>query len=96
MDVYEAVRKSNIDVGGKVLEKNGVEFLSVASASSSRSKIWKKVVIRQEKGTPIQVKHVATVTLGPDFPTRSARQGRRGGRRRCGVDALRREPARRR
>src|SRR5687768_12463160 len=26
MDVYEAVRKSNIDVGGKVLEKNGIEF----------------------------------------------------------------------
>ena len=26
MDVYEAVRKSNIDVGAKVIENNGVEF----------------------------------------------------------------------
>jgi copper/silver efflux system protein len=39
-----------------------------------------KVVIRQEKGTPIQVKHVATVTLGPDF--------RRGALDRAGVEVM--------
>ena len=39
-----------------------------------------KVVIRQEGGTPIQIKHVGSVTLGPDF--------RRGALDKAGVEAV--------
>jgi Cu(I)/Ag(I) efflux system membrane protein CusA/SilA len=67
MEVYEAVRKANIDVGAKVLEKNGVEFFIRGVGFIKSVEDLEKVVIRQEGGTPIQVKNVATVTLGPDF-----------------------------
>ena len=80
MDVYEAVRKSNIDVGAKVLEKNGVEFFIRGVGFIKSVEDLEKVVIRQEMGTPIQVKHVATVALGPDF--------RRGALDKAGVEAV--------
>ncbi len=80
MDVYEAVRKSNIDVGAKVLEKNGIEFFIRGVGFIKSIEDLEKVVIRQEKGTPIQVKHVATVTLGPEF--------RRGALDKAGVEAV--------
>lgn len=80
MDVYEAVRKSNIDVGAKVLEKNGIEFFIRGVGFIKSVEDLEKVVIRQEQGTPIQVKHVATVTLGPEF--------RRGALDKGGVEAV--------
>jgi len=80
MDVYEAVRNSNIDVGAKVLEKNGLEFFIRGVGFIKSVQDLEKVVIRQEKGTPIQVKHVATVTLGPEF--------RRGALDKGGVEAV--------
>ena len=67
MDVYEAVRKANIDVGAKVIEKNGIEFFIRGVGFIKSVEDLEKVVIRQEQGTPIQVRHVATVSLGPDF-----------------------------
>ncbi len=79
-DVYEAVRKSNIDVGAKVLEKNGVEFFIRGVGFIKTVEDIEKVVIRQEKGTPIQVKNVATITIGPDF--------RRGALDKAGVEAV--------
>jgi Cu(I)/Ag(I) efflux system membrane protein CusA/SilA len=80
MDVYEAVRKSNIDVGAKVLEKNGIEFFIRGVGFIRSVEDLEKVVIRQEKGTPIQVKHVATVSLGPEF--------RRGALDKAGVEVV--------
>ncbi len=79
-DVYEAVRKANIDVGAKVLEKNGLEFFIRGVGFIKSAEDLEKVVIRQEQGTPIQIKHVATVTLGPDF--------RRGSLDKAGVEAV--------
>src|SRR5688500_18994435 len=80
MDVYEAVRKSNIDVGAKVVEKNGIEFFIRGIGFIKSVEDLEKVVIRQESGTPIQVKHIATVTLGPEF--------RRGALDKAGVEAV--------
>ena len=67
MEIYEAVQKANIDVGAKVLERNGVEFFIRGVGFIKSTEDLEKVVIRQEKGTPIQVRHVATVSLGPEF-----------------------------
>ncbi len=79
-DVHEAVRKANIDVGAKVLEKNGLEFFIRGVGFIKSVEDLEKVVIRQEQGTPIQIKHVGTVTLGPDF--------RRGSLDKAGVEAV--------
>lgn len=80
LDVYEAVRKSNLDVGGKVVEKNGVEFFIRGVGFIKTVEDLERVVIRQEGGTPIQVKHVATVSIGPEF--------RRGALDKAGVEAV--------
>jgi Cu(I)/Ag(I) efflux system membrane protein CusA/SilA len=66
-EVYEAVRKSNIDVGAKVVENNGYEFFIRGIGFIKNEEDLRKVVIRQEGGTPITVGNVATVQLGPDF-----------------------------
>lgn len=79
-DVYEAVRRSNIDVGAKVLEKNGVEFFIRGVGFIKTVEDLERVVIREEKGTPIQVRNVASVTLGPDF--------RRGALDKAGVEVV--------
>ena len=75
MEIYEAVRKANIDVGAKVLEKNGVEFFIRGVGFIKSVEDLEKVVIRQEGGTPIQVKNVATVVLGPEFRRGSLDKG---------------------
>ena len=66
-EVYEAVRKSNIDVGAKVVEQNGLEFFIRGAGFIKTVRDVENIVLRQEAGTPIFVKNVATVQLGPDF-----------------------------
>lgn len=66
-EVYEAVRKSNIDVGAKVVEKNGLEFFIRGIGFVKSVQDVEDIVIRQEGGTPIFVRNVASVQLGPEF-----------------------------
>jgi Cu(I)/Ag(I) efflux system membrane protein CusA/SilA len=66
-EVYEAVRKGNIDVGAKVIENSGYEFFIRGKGFIKSLADIENIVIRQEGGTPIFVKNVATVQLGPDF-----------------------------
>ncbi|GJQ31112.1 MAG: hypothetical protein HBSAPP03_29960 [Phycisphaerae bacterium] len=80
MDVYDAVRKSNIDVGAKVVENSGVEFFIRGLGFIKSIEDLERVVIRQEGGTPLYLKSVATVQLGPDF--------RRGALDKGGVEAV--------
>ncbi len=80
MDVHDAVRRSNIDVGAKVIERNGVEFFIRGVGFVKSVADLENVVLRQAGGTPIFVKNVATVTLGPDF--------RRGALDKGGVEAV--------
>ncbi len=80
MDITTAVSKANIDVGAKVIEKNGIEFFIRGVGFVKAVEDLEKVVIRQEGGTPIQIRNVATVSLGPDF--------RRGSLDKAGVEAV--------
>lgn len=66
-EVYEAVRKSNVDVGAKVVENSGYEFFVRGAGFIKSVRDVENIVIRQEAGTPLFVKNVATVQLGPDF-----------------------------
>jgi len=78
--VYDAVRRSNIDVGAKVLEKNRIEFFIRGVGFVKSTADLENIVLREMEGTPIYVKNVATVTLGPDF--------RRGALDKAGVEAV--------
>jgi Cu(I)/Ag(I) efflux system membrane protein CusA/SilA len=65
--VTEAVRKSNIDVGAKVIEINEVEFFIRGVGFIKNPYDLENVVIRSEGGTPLYLRSVATVSLGPEF-----------------------------
>ena len=80
IDVYEAVAKSNIDVGAKVVEDNGVEFFIRGVGFVKTVEDLERVVIREQGGTPLTLRNVATVQLGPDF--------RRGALDKGGVEAV--------
>lgn len=66
-EVLDAVRKSNIDVGAKVVENNRYEFFVRGIGFVKGVTDIENIVIRQQGGTPIFVKNVATVQVGPDF-----------------------------
>ncbi len=66
-EVHNAVRKSNIDVGAKVVENNGFEFFVRGVGFVETVQDVENIVIRAVDGTPLLVKNVATVQLGPDF-----------------------------
>jgi Cu(I)/Ag(I) efflux system membrane protein CusA/SilA len=79
-DVYGAVVRSNIDVGAKVVESNGVEAFIRGVGFIKSVEDLEKVVIRQSDGTPLLLRNVATVQLGPEF--------RRGALDKEGVEAV--------
>jgi Cu(I)/Ag(I) efflux system membrane protein CusA/SilA len=78
-EVFEAVRRSNLDVGAKVIESNRFEYFIRGVGFVKTVEDLENVVLRQEGGTPLYVKNVATVTLGPEF--------RRGALNKEGVEA---------
>ncbi|MDX2147957.1 MAG: efflux RND transporter permease subunit [Planctomycetota bacterium] len=80
MEIVDAVGKSNIDVGAKVIEQSGVEYFIRGLGFVKSVEDLERVVIRQEGGTPLYLRSVATVQLGPDF--------RRGALDKGGVEAV--------
>jgi Cu(I)/Ag(I) efflux system membrane protein CusA/SilA len=66
-DVVDAVRKSNIDVGGKTVEIGGTQFLVHGRGYIKNLSDLENVVLRAQAGVPIYLKNVAQVHLGPDL-----------------------------
>src|ERR1700756_1922752 len=66
--VVEAVRAGNNDVGGRLLELGGTEYM-VRGRGYARSihDFEDIVLVASESGTPIRVKDVGQVVLGPDL-----------------------------
>ncbi len=67
VDVLDAVRRSNLDVGAKVVEQGGSEVFIRGVGFVRSVEDLERIVIRQEGGTPVIVANVAAVQLGPDF-----------------------------
>lgn len=80
LDIYEAVRKSNIDVGAKVIEREGLEHFIRGIGFVKSIDDLEKIVLREVGGTPVLLRSVATVQLGGDF--------RRGALDKAGVEAV--------
>jgi Cu(I)/Ag(I) efflux system membrane protein CusA/SilA len=67
-DIVEKVRMSNRDVGGRVVEFSGAEYMVRGRGYiKSVADIEKIAVGVNPSGTPILLRDVATVTLGPDM-----------------------------
>ena len=67
-DVIERIRMSNQDVGGRVVEYSGVEYMVRGRGYiKSTADIEAIAVGVNEHGTPILLRDVAHVTIGPDM-----------------------------
>lgn len=64
-DVARAVRESNLDVGARTLEINRAEYLVRGLGFIEEPGDLEETVIRTREHTPIRVRDVARVTLGP-------------------------------
>ncbi|MGH7165562.1 MAG: efflux RND transporter permease subunit [Nitrospiraceae bacterium] len=66
--IIETIRLSNNDVGGRVVEFSGIEYMVRGRGYlKSTGDIEKIAVGVSETGTPILLRDVATVRLGPDM-----------------------------
>ena len=66
-DVLEAVEQSNLNVGGKVIEESGMEFVVRGLGLVESTKDLENIVLKASGGTPIYLRDVATIQLGGDF-----------------------------
>lgn len=66
--VVQAIREGNNDTGGRLVEFSGAEYMVRGRGyAKSVADIEKIVVGRDSQGTPILVKNLGHVTLGPDI-----------------------------
>lgn len=66
-EVFNSVNRSNVDVGAKVIENHGMEYIIRGVGFIKSVKDVENIVVKASGGTPLYIKNVATVTLGPDF-----------------------------
>ena len=62
LEVYSAVSKSNINVGGDVIEKNGQAYVVRGIGLLDNIKDIENIIVDNINGTPILVKNLATVS----------------------------------
>ncbi|MEY3895479.1 MAG: hypothetical protein RLZZ214_998, partial [Verrucomicrobiota bacterium] len=67
MEVLSAVQNANLNVGGKVVEENGAEFVLRGIGLVTSPEDLELVTIKAEKGTPVYLKDIAIVQIGGDF-----------------------------
>lgn len=66
--VVEAVRSGNQEVGGRLIEFSGAEYMVRGRGYGKSVEDFEKIVVGVDpKGTPILVKHIGTVSLGPEI-----------------------------
>jgi Cu(I)/Ag(I) efflux system membrane protein CusA/SilA len=68
MDVTEAVRRSNSEVGGRLLEFAGREFMVRGRGYVTSKGDLDQVVLKTDaRGTPVLLRDVASVSIGPEM-----------------------------
>jgi Cu(I)/Ag(I) efflux system membrane protein CusA/SilA len=66
-EVMGAVQNANLNVGGKVIEENGAEFVLRGIGLVSAPEDLELIAVKAVDGTPIYLKDIATVQIGGDF-----------------------------
>ena len=67
MEVMNAVKNANLNVGGKVVEENGAEFVLRGTGLVTSTEDLELVTVKAVEGTPIYLKDIATIQIGGDF-----------------------------
>jgi Cu(I)/Ag(I) efflux system membrane protein CusA/SilA len=66
-DVLTAVKRSNIDVGAKVFEEGGVEFIIRGVGFIKTIEDIEKIAVVTRDGVPVYISDIGVVTTGPEF-----------------------------
>ena len=66
-DVMMAVGANNLNVGGKTIEENGMEFVVRGVGLVKQVSDLEGIVLLERNGTPIYLRDVASVEIGGDF-----------------------------
>ena len=64
-DVYNAVRKSNVDVGARTIEVNNVEYMIRGLGFIRSVEDLEDTVIKSNDNVPVYIRNVAHVSMGP-------------------------------
>ncbi|KAB2943612.1 MAG: efflux RND transporter permease subunit [Hyphomicrobium sp.] len=64
--IKDAIRDSNMDVGGRVVELAETEFMVRGRGYIRNIKDLEQIVLKSENGTPVYLRDVARVELAPD------------------------------
>ncbi len=68
MEIAEAIKKSNNEVGGRLIEWNGKEFMVRGRGYVKSTDDLGQVVVKTSKaGTPVLLRDVADIALGPQI-----------------------------
>src|SRR6202142_4197361 len=65
--VIGAVKSANSEVGGRLVEYSGREYMVRGRGYVKSTQDLAQAVLKAENGTPVRVGDVATVTLGPEM-----------------------------
>lgn len=65
--VIEAVREGNNDVGGRLVELSGREYMVRGRGYVKSIRDIESIVLRSDGGTPVLIRDVAKVSLGPEM-----------------------------
>jgi Cu(I)/Ag(I) efflux system membrane protein CusA/SilA len=66
-EVMDAVKRNNNEVGGRLIEWSGKEYMVRAKGYVKNLDDLRKIVVRQKGGTPVLLEHVGSVALGPQI-----------------------------
>src|SRR5216684_3883985 len=67
MQVTEAVKSSNSEVGGRLIEWSGAEYMVRAHGYVKSKADLEQIVLKAKDGTPVRLGDVASVQLGPEM-----------------------------
>lgn len=66
-DIIKAIKSSTNEMGGRLIEWSGKEFMINAQGYIDDIKMLKKVVVKAVPPTPVLLENVATVSVGPQI-----------------------------
>lgn len=66
-EVMDALANSNLNVGGKVIEENGMEFVVRGIGLVNSLDDLRRIAVRTTGGLPIYLEDIAEISMGGDF-----------------------------
>jgi len=66
-EVMDAISSANLNVGGKVIEENGMEFVLRGIGLVKSVEDLKRIALLSGNGTPVYLEDIADIRIGGDF-----------------------------